>query len=237
MPKKKESYFPGYTYGEIEIVGRSDRRYCSWVCRCRKCGYEFVGMSEHIKKGFSGCGKCRERKRKEEKSENLRKLVGRVYGSLKISEIVGTLRRYGGKKQTFVKCECLLCGGVSEMPLNRLKQGGASKCAACSIATLEQGREAGLDFYADGTLISAIDGRRKKNRNSSTGYTGVSVHKSGKYRAYICFRRKQYHLGIFDSIEDAIAARKQAEKEIYGDFLDWFRKKHPEQWEKIKGKT
>ena len=85
-----------------------------------------------------------------------------------------------------------------------------------------------------GTSITAIDGRRKINKNSSTGYNGISyMPKIGKYRAYINFQRKQYTLGLHEKIEDAILARKCAEKEIYGNFLGWYANEYPEKWEKL----
>lgn len=57
---------------------------------------------------------------------------------------------------------------------------------------------------------------RKKNKNSKTGVTGVSLHKrSGKYRAYIVVERHQINLGFFDTIEEAAAARHEAEKKYF----------------------
>ena len=48
--------------------------------------------------------------------------------------------------------------------------------------------------------------------NSTTKINGVNLIKStNKYRAYITVNKKQIHLGVFDNINDAIAARKQAD--------------------------
>jgi hypothetical protein len=50
------------------------------------------------------------------------------------------------------------------------------------------------------------------SKNSSTGINGVALHKpTGKYRAYINIQRKQIHLGLFNTIEEAQAARKLAD--------------------------
>lgn len=38
------------------------------------------------------------------------------------------------------------------------------------------------------------------------------IQKDGSYRAYITFRHKQYHLGVYASLEEAASARKEAEK-------------------------
>ena len=62
--------------------------------------------------------------------------------------------------------------------------------------------------------------RAENNRNSSrsrrnqSGVTGVSYERAaGKWRAQITTNRQSKFLGLFDSIEDAIVARKAAEKE------------------------
>lgn len=68
---------------------------------------------------------------------------------------------------------------------------------------------------------------QENNRNSSRYYAhnkstqirGVSFHtETDKWRAYINIERKQIHLGLFNTIENAISARIQAEKLYFGDF-------------------
>lgn len=50
------------------------------------------------------------------------------------------------------------------------------------------------------------------SKNSTTKINGVSLHKpTGKYRAYIMVNRKQIHLGLFDTVDEATQARKQAD--------------------------
>ena len=55
----------------------------------------------------------------------------------------------------------------------------------------------------------------KRGKNNTTGYLGVSVTPKGKYRAYININRQQVHLGHFIILEEAVAARKEAEI-LYG---------------------
>lgn len=58
--------------------------------------------------------------------------------------------------------------------------------------------------------------KRISSRNTS-GTTGVSFNKAcNKWVAYIRKDGKLYHLGTFANIDDAIYARKQAEKRLYG---------------------
>lgn len=58
---------------------------------------------------------------------------------------------------------------------------------------------------------------REINRNNSTGVPGVSVFRNGQYRAYISIGKKQIHLGFFDKLDDAKAARKAAEQRYFAD--------------------
>ena len=53
------------------------------------------------------------------------------------------------------------------------------------------------------------------NKNNISGVTGVHFDKSrGKFMSYIKVNYKRIHLGRFDSIEEAIAVRQQAEKDF-----------------------
>lgn len=53
-------------------------------------------------------------------------------------------------------------------------------------------------------------------KNNTSGYKGVCWHKrTSKWRAQIGHNRKQIHLGYFNKKEDAIKARKQAEKKYF----------------------
>ena len=55
--------------------------------------------------------------------------------------------------------------------------------------------------------------------NNTSGYTGVSWSKKlNKWRARIGYRRKEYSLGCFDNLDDAIKARKQAEEKYFGEY-------------------
>ena len=54
---------------------------------------------------------------------------------------------------------------------------------------------------------------RKSNKS---GVTGVYFHKaSGKWAVYISVNKKQLHLGVYDTLDEAVSARHNAEKEHY----------------------
>lgn len=55
----------------------------------------------------------------------------------------------------------------------------------------------------------------RRHSGNKSGVTGVCWHKQrGKWKAEIMARGVKKHLGVFDSIEDAAAARKAAEREL-----------------------
>ena len=61
----------------------------------------------------------------------------------------------------------------------------------------------------------------KKNKKNSSGCIGVSWRKEkGKWRAYINIDGKTKSLGNFVNYEDAVNARKQAELEYYGEYIN-----------------
>lgn len=58
----------------------------------------------------------------------------------------------------------------------------------------------------------------KRKSNNTSGYTGVSVLKNGKYRSAISINGKKYHLGTFDRLEDAVKVRHKAEQILHGEW-------------------
>ena len=75
-----------------------------------------------------------------------------------------------------------------------------------------------------GTNVARIRNKKMQSNNTS-GHTGVSYHvRRGQWYARISFRGKTYSLGYYDNLDDAIAARKKAEKIKFDDFLKQYRK-------------
>ena len=56
--------------------------------------------------------------------------------------------------------------------------------------------------------------------NNTSGYHGISWYKANqKWRARIHFRGKEFHLGYFNSKEEASISYKENAIEIFGEFL------------------
>lgn len=72
---------------------------------------------------------------------------------------------------------------------------------------------------ATGTNLKRIQNKKIQTNNTS-GCTGVSFHKAkGRWYARINFKGKSYGLGYYDNIEDAVNARKKAEKMTFDEFI------------------
>lgn len=55
--------------------------------------------------------------------------------------------------------------------------------------------------------------------NNTSGVTGVTYDKTNcKWLAFIILNQKQIHLGRFNSFEDAVKARKEAENKYFGEY-------------------
>lgn len=134
---------------------------------------------------------------------------------------------------TYVYCRCLKCNKVVSISLTKIKAGQAKECVNCARENLKLGSDLVKISAVDGTSVLSLR-KTKNNKNNTSGYNGVNLCKSGRYRANITFKRKQYHLGMYDTPEQAYEARKEAEKQIYGDFLKWYQDTYPERWNKIK---
>jgi hypothetical protein len=82
-----------------------------------------------------------------------------------------------------------------------------------------------LIHYVEGTNIERIRNREKLNKNNTSGVRGVyPVKKNGEIVAWVAqikFKGKMKYLGTFDTLEEAAAVRKEAEK-IFDEVIERF---------------
>lgn len=237
--EKVIEYLTGKTVGEIEFIGPGEnvstytygdrtaiRR--TIVSRCLICG----GVSEHPlsfarKKLKNGthlilCEHC-------SRLSSDKDLTGQTLYSLHVLYRVGP---WNGLK-TMWHVHCLACGG--EYDIDQQHLGKTRSCTCGRKKGLESGQESVANLAKGGSAVHGVL-RHNLNKNNTSGVRGVSPKKTKDgmlyYRTYINFRRKQYHLGNFPDLDSAIAARKEAEAHIYGNYLAWYAEHYPEQWAK-----
>lgn len=57
----------------------------------------------------------------------------------------------------------------------------------------------------------------KPSKNNVSGATGVIKHQN-KWEAYIRYQWERIYLGVFDTFDEAVAARRKAEEKYFGEF-------------------
>ena len=196
--------------------------------KCLRCGKVFIAYPQAITQHSEGCFECREKDLKESIIDTYSKYNGEIFGKLKVLSFDGVRN-----KLRMAKCLCLNCGCETSVPYTKLIKGIVKTCFSCAKKNLDKGRAEILDLSKGGSSLLSITSDTIKKNNTS-GYTGVSKLKSGKYRAYIYFQRKQFHLGSFDTKEDAAAAYRNAKDKIKIDFIDWYKATYPDLWDKYK---
>ena len=145
-------------------------------------------------------------------------LIGRRFGKL---EVIGRSDKRGSRGARTVplwECRCE-CGAICYKATDTLTNPDLSMCNECvgKYAGEKMHEKAG---FVDGTQISKITST-KLNATNTSGSRGVYFDKNtGKWRARLKFKGKLMNFGSYINFEDAVKARKAAEQEYYGEFLE-----------------
>ena len=145
-------------------------------------------------------------------------LVGRRFGKL---EVIGRSDKRGSRGARTVplgECRCE-CGNITYKATDTLTNPELSMCNDCvgKYAGQKMREKAG---YVDGTQISRLRSDKLIATNTS-GCRGVYWDKnSGKWRARLRLKGKTYNFGSYTNFDDAVKARKAAEQEYFGKYLN-----------------
>lgn len=145
-------------------------------------------------------------------------LTGQVFGQLTVLRRSEKRGHRGARTTPLWECRCI-CGNITYRATDSLKREGNRMCEACraAFATQKARQSAG---YVGGTQLSKIVDARVSAANSS-GVRGVQYDKRAKkFRARLKFQGRLMNFGSYEKFEDAVAARKAAELEYYGTFLE-----------------
>ena len=173
-----------------------------WLCEC-ECGNTVIRTSKALRKGITtSCG-C----------NSICDITRQRFGKLTAIERTEQLRH-----GSYVwKCQCD-CGNTCYYSVNELKSG----CQSCGCQTKTHLKAVHTEYFQHNTQINKIKSD-KPAKNNTSGKRGVSWNRfTGKWVAVISFQRNRYYLGSYNDLKEAIAAREQAEKHIYGEFLKWY---------------
>ena len=138
-----------------------------------------------------------------------RDLAGREFGFLTAIEPTGEKDR----KDIVWRCRCR-CGKEVEYPATRLLLGNTKSCGCLRGVPFMEANK-----YIAGTSIRQSMEEKIFSTNSSSGYTGVTA-KRGKWFAYITYKSKQFSLGCYDNLEDAVKARARGKELVKKDVME-----------------
>jgi len=211
----------GQRFGRLVVIRLSDERKDNqtvWECKC-DCGNVVLVRNSSLRRGDTkSCGCLQREKASQNGKKSVKDITGQRFERL-VAIRPSNKRSNDGSVVWECKCDC---GNVVLVQPSHLKSGSVKSCGCFrreSHDRLYLNKQFGL---IEDTSVSNIKSQKPRS-NSKTGYRGVCYAK-GKYFAYMGFKQKVYSLGYFDTLEKAVEVRKQAEKEIYGPFLEWYEK-------------
>lgn len=144
-------------------------------------------------------------------------LTGRRFGRLTAEKYVKDYPTPRGPRGGWL-CRCD-CGKEAVVVTSNLTSNHTRSCGCLRRETTSKNHTHTLGHYK-GTAITKIRLERGANRNNELGIKGVTWYpKKQKYRVMIYLRGKTKHIGYYDTLEDAIEARKTAEIKYYAPII------------------
>lgn len=145
-------------------------------------------------------------------------LAGKVFGDLTVICLSDKRSPRGERTTPLWECRCT-CGSTVYQATDSLKSTSFPACGACAGKrnAAKARQKAG---FLNGTQLSKIKDMSPAASNTS-GFRGVYYDtRSGRYRARLKFKGKNLNFGYYSSFDDAVRARKAAEIQYFGAFLD-----------------
>lgn len=134
---------------------------------------------------------------------NIDDYIGKKFNHLTLIKNLNKINKDNSKLALF-RCDC---GNEKELVFTQVLHGEIKTCGCKQGFLSKQSREkqkrTSLEFYKNKTM-----------KNNKTGYTGISKV-NGKYRVRIQKNGKSYHVGYFNTLEEAKEARKKAEEKYF----------------------
>lgn len=209
MARKPDLSLIGQTYNSLTVIRYTDQRNSYgrglYLCKCLLCGGERLATRANLLRGeIKDCGCSRHLPR-------TRDLTGQRFGRL----LVNGTTVYQGKMRYTCRCDC---GNDTIVSSQNLIRGLTTSCGC-----LHHGEDAAIKkLYIADTAPCKLHPEKLRRTNTS-GITGVFYDPMKKrWCAEITFKRKKYRLGKFIKKSDAAAVRKQAEEQMFGNFLEWY---------------
>ena len=218
----------GQRFGRLVAIRRTDKQKNEsviWECKC-DCGNVVEVRSTTLRNGNTkSCGCLHRETTIQNGKKTAKDITGQRFGRLIALYPSDKRSKY---RNVIWKCKCD-CGNEVEISLEYLRSVKNDFEKSCGCLVREKLIKLGKNIdikkqfgIIENTSISNIKSQTHR-KGSITGHRGVSYNKKTcKYEAYIGFQKKQYHLGLFYTLEEAIKAREKAEEQIYKPFIEWY---------------
>lgn len=203
--EKNEHKLQGKIFGDFEVLEKAEKKQRNggtwWICRC-SCGNIIEVPGSLLVTGRkTHCG-CKSDPKYYSVDIRNRKFY-RLTAKYPLSE-------RDSKGGVVWHCVCD-CGNEVDISYNVLMY---SDIRSCGCWKRERESHLGdLLTRINGTSIDMIKSKKLPADNTS-GVKGV-YNQKGKWIAKIVFQQKQYHLGKYDTIEEAAEARHEAEVVLF----------------------
>ncbi len=219
----------GRRYGRLLVLGLDPEPYISpagkrtrrWRCRC-DCGREIAVRQNALTATHGGTRSCGCQRRDTTRSM-ARDLTGARIGRLLVVRPTDLAEPESNGITLGWVCKCD-CGREI---IRSTKQLLSVRSCGCLL------RDAGRETVArdvgqyGGTTISAIRPGRPANRNSRSGVKGVYwSEREQRWIAKITVRGKTITVGRYRSIDDAAAARREAEEQYFAPLIAAYEAAH-----------
>lgn len=199
----------GQRFGNLIVVEKmpgTQERYCLWRCRC-DCGRLITTTAHELKAGkTTSCGCLRGMD-----AGNFRNITGMKVGRLTV--LFPTMKR-DQKGSILWHCRCD-CGNEQDVSEDGLIHGNYKSCG-CLKAEIQQNVKNQL-HRLDETCVEWLE-KRKHRSDNTRGFRGV-YSCNGKFRASIGFKKQRFHIGTYNTFEEAVQARLEAEELIHDGFV------------------
>ncbi|MDO4503346.1 MAG: AP2 domain-containing protein [Coriobacteriia bacterium] len=207
----------GREFGRLTVVGpqMKENGRMAWECECT-CGNTRVATTGQLLAGrLRSCG-CAS----QASGRAYRDLVGQRFGRLVALE---RTEMRDSRGSIIWRCACD-CGNEFLCCSDSLVRGNTRSCGCAAREWRAQISE--KLHRSDGTCIERLLLSKPRN-DSGTGLVGVTRTRSGRYAAFIGFKGQRYHLGTYETIEEAAAAREDGEQ-LHLDYLRAYIERNPE---------
>lgn len=203
----------GRIFGDLKVLYRVENHRngrTRWMCECI-CQNRVVVTQHELKAGSTkscGCYK------KNHCTTNL-DLKNRQFGRL--TALYPTEERdYKGSVMWHCRCKCM---NELDVSADALVHGNYQSCG-CLKKEIEQ--KIGSTLHrVDGSCVEILEKRKHRNDNTS-GFRGVYKLANGRFRAGIGLKKQSFYLGTFDSFEEAVRIRLEAEKILHDGFVETY---------------